>query len=144
MNHSPFHFHETFSENLRVVEGQLNLIVGRDKRELVLQAGESYLVAPGCPHTFWNASEAPVTYTIDVEPAQRFEETLKINHALAAAGKASRGGTPSNFLHIALLGKMGSTYQYGIPLGVQKVAFFALGSIAKLVGIDRKLQALIR
>ena len=144
LNKSPFHFHGTFSEHFKVVEGQLNLVVGRDRRELVLQAGESYLVEPGCPHTFWNASEEPVTYTVEVEPAQRFEETLRINHALAAAGKASRGGTPSNLFHIALLGQMGSTYQYGIPLGVQKAAFFVLGGIAKFLGVNRKLKALIR
>lgn len=144
LNKSPFHFHGTFSENLTVVEGQLNLIVSRNKKELVLHAGESYLVEPGCPHTIWNDSDAPVTYTVEVEPAQHFEQTLKINHALAAAGKASRGGTPSNLLHIALLGQMGSTYQYGISLVVQKAAFFALAGIARLLGVDRKLQALIR
>ncbi|GET34043.1 hypothetical protein PbJCM13498_29060 [Prolixibacter bellariivorans] len=143
MNRAPYHYHGHFSEHFRVVEGQLNLIVGDNKEHLTLKAGESYLVKPLCPHTFWNESSEPVTYTVEVTPAKQFEKALRLNHALAAAGKASPKGTPSNIFHMAILAQLGDTWLYGIPIGLQKSAFFIAAAVAKGVGMDKKLQALL-
>jgi len=143
MNRAPYHYHGHFSEHFRVVEGQLNLIVGNNKEQLTLKAGESYLVKPECPHTFWNESSEPVTYTVEVTPAKQFEEALKLNHALAAAGKASPKGTPSNIFHMAILAQLGDTWLYGIPIWLQKAVFFVVAGIAKGLGMDKKLQELL-
>lgn len=143
MNRAPYHYHGHFSEHFRVVEGQLNLLVGNNKEQLILHAGESYLVKPECPHTFWNESSEPVAYTVEVTPAKQFEEALKLNHALAAAGKASPKGTPSNIFHMALLAQLGDTWLYGIPCWLQKAAFSVVGRIAKGLGLDKRLQELL-
>jgi len=143
LNRAPYHYHGHFSEHFRVVEGQLNLLVGNNKEQLILHAGESYLVKPGCPHTFWNESSEPVTYTVEVTPAKQFEKALLLNHALAAAGKASPKGTPSNIFHMAILAQLGDTWLYGIPIGLQKATFFIVAGIAKGLGMDKKLQELL-
>lgn len=143
MNRAPYHYHGHFSEHFRVVEGQLNLIVGGNREQLTLHASESYLVKPECPHTFWNESPEPVTYTVEVTPAMNFEKALWINHALAAAGKASPKGTPSNLFHMAILAQLGDTWLYGIPVWLQKVVFFIVAGIAKGLGMDKKLGELL-
>ena len=143
MNRAPYHYHGHFSEHFRVVEGQLDLIVGDNKEQFTLKAGESYLVKANNPHTFWNESSEPVTYTVEVTPAKQFEKALRLNHALAAAGKASPKGTPSNLFHMAILARMGDTWLYGIPKLLQKTAFMIAAGIAKGFGMDKKLRELL-
>lgn len=143
LNKAPYHYHKNFIEHFKVVKGQLNMIVGNNRRELTLCEGESYLVEALCPHTFWNSSNSPVTYTVDVEPAEQFEQALRINHALAAKGLASSKGTPANIFHIAILAKLGNTWFYGIPQWIQSGIFTIFATIGRIIGVERKLYKLI-
>lgn len=142
-NKAPFHYHHNFSEYFQVVDGQLNMTIETDKRNIVLKAGESFMIASKCPHTFWNASDKPVTYIVDVTPAENFEKALRINHALAAAGMASRKGTPSNIFHIAILAQLGNTWFYGVPRWFQVLVFKLLSIIGGVLGITKRLFNLI-
>lgn len=143
LNKAPFHYHDNFSEHFQVIDGELNMTVEKDRKNLVLKAGESFLVKEKCPHTFWNNSNKPVTYIVDISPAMNFEKALKINHALAANGKASKKGTPKNVFHIAYLARLGNTWFYGYPKWLQSSIFMIISGFGQLFGINKKLEKLL-
>jgi len=51
----PMHIHATQTERFTVLSGLLGVRVGRQTNTLV--AGEVVEVAPGTPHTLWNAGD---------------------------------------------------------------------------------------
>ena len=142
-NLPPYHYHTKFTELFTIVEGELNMMVGKDKKTMILKKGESYRVKKKEPHTFWNASDNPVVYQVKHEPACQFEKALKISHSLAAIGKAGKGGTPKNILHIAMLAQMGNTYLYNMPLWLQWPIYTLLNLAGIVIGVKKKLEMLI-
>lgn len=139
MNKAPFHYHTKFYELFKVEKGQLNMILGKERKNITLQKNESILVNKKVPHTFWNESDLPVTYSVTIKPARQFEKALRINHALAASGKASNKGTPKNIFHIAVLALMANTRFYGFPRLLQYILFTILSFVAIILGVKRKI-----
>jgi mannose-6-phosphate isomerase-like protein (cupin superfamily) len=134
------HIHTTFTEQFTVLEGRLNLIMGDPKTPLHLEAGESALVSIGMPHRFWNDSDAPVVFEVEVRPASRLTETLELLFALANAGQTKPNGAPSHLFDLAILGQLSESYLPGPPVWLQRAVFGMLAGIARLVGHRPKTQ----
>jgi len=132
------HYHLTFTEAFEVLEGRLN--VDLDGRHLVLEPGEKALVPVGSPHRFYSTSDEPVTFTVEMRPARRMEEALRVAYGLARDGKTNAKSVPRNILQLALLYELGESYLVGMPLSVQKAVFGLLAKVARWRGVDKSLE----
>jgi mannose-6-phosphate isomerase-like protein (cupin superfamily) len=128
----PAHLHLGAEESFTVVEGLLELRLGR--RRLRLGPGETATVPPGTAHTFANPTAAPVTFLTRMTPAGRFEELLRIQ---AAAGRLPP------LLRIATVnrGPDASLFLAGIPVPVQRVLWNGLAALAHLLPRARRAGA---
>ena len=99
---TPVHVHPHATESYEVLEGELDLYVdGAWKR---LGAGESASVAPGAPHTFRNATEAPVRVYNTHAPAMRYGAYFGALHRVVSSGAVTPGRmTPKAVLYLALV-----------------------------------------
>lgn len=98
----PLHFHKTFSERFEVIEGVLNLQVGKQK--YILKQGESMLVPMGTPHRFYNTDSSLVKFSIRFEPGHEgMENFIKIIYSLAQDGLTDKKGKPNSFAHLATI-----------------------------------------
>ena len=78
----PAHRHRLESETFTVLDGELQVRVGREHR--LLRPGEAVTVPPGVVHAFANPTDRPVRIRTCETPAGPLEEQF---HALAAAGR---------------------------------------------------------
>jgi mannose-6-phosphate isomerase-like protein (cupin superfamily) len=71
------HVHHSDDEAWIVLEGKLGFRV--DDHEQEVAAGDSLLVPPGTPHTYWNAHAAPTRYLLVMTP--RIHRLIESLHA---------------------------------------------------------------
>lgn len=98
----PLHFHKTFSEKFEVMEGILNLQVGKEYH--ILKSGESILVPKCTPHRFYNTNNDLVKFRITFQPGHvGMENFIKILYSLAQDGLTNKKGQPNSFAHLATI-----------------------------------------
>jgi hypothetical protein len=131
------HYHPDFTEEFRAVEGRLNLEL--EGRQLVLEPGERALVPIGARHRWYSTSDAPIVFEVEVRPARRFEEGLRIAYGLARDGLVRPGGMPKSLWHAALLLQLAGTYPAGIPRWLLQVPLGLLATIARRRGVEHAL-----
>ena len=78
----PAHRHRRGTEAFTVLDGELRVRIGRDRR--VLGPGETVTVPPGTVHAFANPTDRPTRIRMVETPAGPLEAQF---HALAAAGR---------------------------------------------------------
>ncbi len=132
----PLVFHLAFTETFEVLEGQLDVSIGGKQHHRVLTAGEKTLVPLNTLHRFWNSSNAPSVFTIEVRPASRFEELMRTLFGLGNDGKVNKAGIPTNIWEFVLFTELSESYIKGPPVFLQKVIFGLLARIARLKGYD--------
>jgi mannose-6-phosphate isomerase-like protein (cupin superfamily) len=134
--HAPgvfLHRHTTYTELFRVLEGQLSIIAGDPQKPLTLHVGDRQLVPLYALHRFWNATDRPVTFEVEIRPARRFEETIELLFALAGAGRTKPDGSPQHPLDLGIIAQMSESYLPGPPIALQRGVFALLAGIAKLL-----------
>ncbi len=128
----PLHYHLVQTESFEALEGTLDLHAhGRDLR---LQPGESAAVPPSIVHRFWNGSDRPARFRVDIQHPGRIETSLEAGHGLARDGKATKNGVPKNLFQLALLFELSESYLAGPPVPVQRAIFGTLARLARLLG----------
>lgn len=132
------HYHKTFDETFRVLEGQLGVQIG--KKIMYLAKGESATVKAGELHRFFNASnDTPVAFNVLLEPGHAgFERTIQVAYGLAADGLTNKDSVPKNLYHLALLFKWGDTNVPGIFSLIEPVMGW-LANRAVKKGIEKEL-----
>jgi hypothetical protein len=91
------------------------------------------LIAPGTPHTWWNAGAGDVCLLADFRPALQTELFFETLYGLANDGRIDATGMP-RFLQIAVLSPACDIYLAQPPVFLQKALFAALGPLARLRG----------
>ena len=86
------HYHLTYSEAFKVLEGSLDMCVGSKKNHLVLTEGDSAFVPLNTVHRLWNSSTEPVVFEVEIRPARNFEKSLRAAFGLAEDGKTNDKG----------------------------------------------------
>jgi len=110
---NPLHYHRRFSESFKIIEGELNVQVGKELK--ILKPGDKTIAPINTIHRFYNTSGKPVRFTCELTPASEgFKNVLRIGCGLAQDGKAAKNGMPKNLLHMAVLMNMGEGYFVGI------------------------------
>ncbi len=129
------HYHLAYTEEFTVLEGTLNMCVGRGN-ERALEKGESVLVPLRTPHRFWNASSRPAVFEVEVRPSRSFETALRAQAGLVADGRTNPKAVPKNLFELALIYELSESYIAGLPLFLQARLFGALARIARWRGYD--------
>jgi quercetin dioxygenase-like cupin family protein len=87
------HSHPNQEERIEVISGTPSFrIAGRVRSA---SPGDVIVLAPGTPHTWWNAAEVETRAVIELRPALRMEALFETMAALARAGKLNRRGFPN-------------------------------------------------
>jgi quercetin dioxygenase-like cupin family protein len=129
------HYHLTYSERFKVLEGQL--IVEIDGVHHRLEPGDEAVAAVRSVHAWSNPGEDRSVVHIELRPGSSgFEKGLRNVDGLAADGLVGKNGVPRNPLHAALV----LVLQMGdvrLPGG-----YAALGRVLKLLAlVDRELES---
>jgi mannose-6-phosphate isomerase-like protein (cupin superfamily) len=128
------HIHTTFVEKFLVLNGELDMIVGDPKRPFKLQAGQRATVPLRSVHRFWNSSDQPVEFEVEILPSRNFTQTLETLFALANAGGVKADGSPRHVFDLAIIGLLSESYLPGLPIWLQKALFAVIASVARFVG----------
>lgn len=124
------HIHPELSETVEVISGVFK--VECDGQFMHLKPGETFTIAKGKPHQWWNESDsqdAEVIFTI--EPAGQFEAMQEqIFGILNAKGKLS-------FLQIMVMAEAYDMFIAGPPIFIQKIMWAMLSPIGRLLGLKK-------
>jgi quercetin dioxygenase-like cupin family protein len=117
----PAHWHRRGTETFTVLDGELRVRVGRDRR--VVGPGETVSVPPGITHAFANPADRPARIRMVETPAGPLEAQF---HALAAAGRfpplrrLARINVEHNYDYV----------QHGLPEALQRLLWRLLAGRA--------------
>jgi quercetin dioxygenase-like cupin family protein len=127
------HRHPAITETFTGHEGELTLKL--DGKTRVVAAGERVTIPPNTWHDWWNATDQDVRVTVEVTPGERFVHMIETLFGLGRSGHTNGSGLP----HPLQLALFAPEFQDVIvlrkpPLPVQRVAFGALGPLARALG----------
>jgi mannose-6-phosphate isomerase-like protein (cupin superfamily) len=130
--HKPLaHSHPSQDEHFEVLEGELSVKLGDEKR--VLRAGDTVDVPARTVHAFWNSGGTVARAKWQVRPAQRTEDFFESVHKLRAAGHSSKGG-----LDVTAGALVASEYKNeftpALPQAARAVLLPALARFARMRG----------
>jgi quercetin dioxygenase-like cupin family protein len=134
---NPLHYHKRFAEMFTVIDGELNVQVGKTIHKL--KKGETVTADINERHRFFNTSGKPTKFFCELQPASEgFENVLRIAFGLANDGRAAKNGMPKSITHMAILMNMGEGYFVGVFSIFEKI-FRMLAKTAKAKGIEKEL-----
>lgn len=127
------HYHPGIHERFTVVRGQLGYTLG--SRHEVAQPGQSFEIAPGVIHGWWNAGETEAQVLVEIAPAERFEAAIRHVFFFAQDGKTDKKGMPS-LLQLSLFAReFDDVIRFTRPpRWFQQMMFFFLAPIARWCG----------
>ncbi|MDQ3876196.1 MAG: cupin domain-containing protein [Actinomycetota bacterium] len=131
------HYHLTYSERFRVLEGRLTVEV--DGAQYELGPGDEALAPAGSLHRWRNLRSERAVAHVEVRPGHAgFERTLRVGYALASEGRVFKNGTPRNPLYTAQLLEWSNIRLPGIYTALERV-LKVLARVARRRGIEREL-----
>jgi quercetin dioxygenase-like cupin family protein len=132
------HYHLTYSERFKVLEGKLTVEVDGLRHEL--EPGDEVVAHPRSLHAWSNPGTERSIALIELRPGSPgFEKALRITYGLAADGRVRKNGVPRSPLHLALLLEMGELRLPGAFAALERVLGL-LARIARARGVDRELE----
>jgi mannose-6-phosphate isomerase-like protein (cupin superfamily) len=139
----PLHYHVDFTETFSVVEGVLDVYLGRERKHLLLKPEESVTVPVRQLHTFANQRDVTTVITVDTQPAGGVVKAFELAYGIANSGGAAKDGLPRNPLARLLFIRISQGFLPAIPLSIQKAVLALAGFLAKISGLEKRLLALI-
>jgi mannose-6-phosphate isomerase-like protein (cupin superfamily) len=133
------HYHKTYDEHFEVLEGALEVMVGKETR--TLRPGQKAVAPKNVLHRFRNTTEEPVKFLVELRPGHAgFEKAIKVAYGLASDGHARADGTPRNPYHLAVLLEWSDMRLPGV-FTVAEPLFRLLAKRAQRKGVDKELEA---
>ncbi len=131
------HYHRSFYERFTAVDGDLGVQIGAKKQ--TLRNGQSVLAPRGTVHRFFNETNKPVRFLVEIAPGSAgFENALHVAYGLARDGHVDKAGVPKNALAVGLLTEWSDTRLVG-PLALLNPVMGLLARIGKRRGLDAAL-----
>jgi mannose-6-phosphate isomerase-like protein (cupin superfamily) len=130
------HIHLQSAETFVVFEGELTVENGSEV--VVLKVGDSVFVPPRAHHRFLSTSDLPCVFEVELRPAGRSEDGLRVIYGLARDGRSRPNNVPRNPLELALTAQYSDIYLTTLPVWVQQAVFGVLGLLARMLGTDRR------
>ncbi len=132
------HYHLTYSERFKVLEGRLTVEIDGVRHEL--GPGHDAVAPPGSLHAWSNPGAERSLAHVELRPGSPgFEKALRVAYGLAADGLVLKNGVPRNPLHAALLLEMGEMRLPGAYAALERVLGL-LVRVARWRGVDRELE----
>ena len=132
------HYHLTYSERFKVLEGQLTVEIDGVHHEL--EPGDEAVAAVRSLHAWSNPGEDRSVVQVELRPGSPgFENGLRVAYGLAADGLVRKNGVPRNPLHAALVLQMGEVRLPGGYAALERVLGL-LARVARWRGVDRELE----
>lgn len=138
------HIHSRFIERFEVLDGEVGLLLGDDKRHA--SAGDPVITVPvGTVHDWWNAGAgvAHVRFTVEAapnapgRPATRFAESIEVLFSLGALGHVNAKGLPDPLWLAAIAREYRDVVRFVRPPAVVQAALFGpLSALARRTGRD--------
>ena len=129
----PRHVHPHAQEHFEILKGTLRAEV--DGQEMSFSEGDTFTVAAGVPHTWWNEGELEAHVRVRLQPEAGMESFLETIYGLAKDGRTNAKGIPSPLqLAVTASAYFDTNYVASPPLAVQKVVFAVLLPVARLLG----------
>ena len=88
----PLHYHVSFAETFSVLEGNLDVYLGKERKHRLLGKGESVIVQKLELHTFANTSDSPCTMQVETVPAGGVVRPFQLAYGVANQGNAGADG----------------------------------------------------
>ena len=133
------HYHLTYDEHFEVLEGALEVLVGKEAR--TLRAGQKAVAKKNTLHRFRNTTQERTKFLVELRPGHGgFEKAIKVAYGLASDGRARADGTPRNLYHTALLLEWSDMRLPGV-FTLAEPLFRLLARRARRKGIDKELEA---
>jgi mannose-6-phosphate isomerase-like protein (cupin superfamily) len=127
----PVHIHRAQHERFEVLHGEVTVQVRKERH--VLAVGDSLVVQPGIPHTWWNSGEGELRMLTEFRPPGNMQSFFETFCGIAQEGRAdAKGGPP--FLQIVASASHWDSYLGGPPVAIQRALFAILGPLARLRG----------
>ena len=132
------HYHLTYSERFKVLEGQLTVEIDGVHHEL--QPGDEAVAAVRSLHAWSNPGEDRSVVQVELRPGSSgFENGLRVAYGLAADGLVGKNGVPRNPLQAALVLQMGEVRLPGGYAALERILGL-LALVARWRGVDRELE----
>ncbi len=133
----PEHIHPRQEERFTIVAGEARITLNR--HEHVARAGQTIVIPAGVPHSVGNPGPAQIDGIVERRPALQAKEFHEAVAALAADGKTTPAGVPTNPL------QLGATFWHfrresrvtSPPIWVQNLILPPLWALAKILGVRR-------
>jgi quercetin dioxygenase-like cupin family protein len=133
------HYHLTYDEHFEVLEGELEVLLGKETR--VLRTGEKAVAKKNTLHRFRNTTPERTRFLVRLRPGHvGFEKAIKVAYSLASDGRVRSDGTPRNLYHLAVLLEWSDIRFPGV-LTLAEPLFRLLARRARRKGVDRELEA---
>jgi quercetin dioxygenase-like cupin family protein len=133
------HYHKTYDEHFEVLEGTLEVLVGKETH--TLRPGQKAIAKKNVQHRFRNTTEEPAKFLVTLRPGHSgFEKAIKAAYGLASDGHACADGTPRNLYHMGVLLEWSDMRLPGV-FTVAEPLFRLLAKRARRKGIDKELEA---
>ena len=136
----PVHYHLAFIETFSVIEGKLDIYVGRERKHLILGPGESATAHIRELHTFANERDTPALITIDTRPAGSVVRAFQLAYGVANEGGAAPDGLPKNLLVRLLFVRLTEGFVPSVPLPLQKAVLGMAAFVARVTGVLARLD----
>lgn len=124
------HVHDHQDEQLEVIAGQMEAVIGR--RRHLLRAGETLTIPAGRTHRQRPAGPGDGHVRVSVRPAGRTEEFLRCLASLTATGQFTRNGFPLPAAAATLISDYADTGRTPVPPKLQRLAARAILATARL------------
>ena len=132
------HYHLSYSERFKVLEGQLSVEIDGVQHEL--GPGDEAVAAARSVHAWSNPGQDRSVVQVELRPGSPgFEKGLRVAYGLAADGLVLKDGVPRNPLHAALVLRMGEVRLPGGYAALERVLGL-LALVARWRGVDRELE----
>ena len=137
---TPPHYHKTYDEHFEVLDGVLEVTLGKEKR--ILRPGQKAVAPKNTRHCFHNPTGETTTFLVELRPGKTgFEKAIKAGYGLAEDGRDRRTeGFVKSLYQLAVLLEW-SEIRFAGVLGLIEPAFRLLAKRARRKGIDRDLEA---
>jgi mannose-6-phosphate isomerase-like protein (cupin superfamily) len=140
----PLHYHLAFAETFQVVEGALDMYLGRERNHVVVHPEEKLTAEIGQLHTFANERDTPAVITIETKPAGGVVRAFQLAYGVANDGGAARDGLPRNPIIRLVFIRMSEGFLPRVPLIVQKAVLGVAAFVARITGIEKRLRRYLR
>ncbi len=136
----PLHYHVAFIEKFSVVEGTLDVYLGKRREHRRLRKGESVTVEKLQLHTFANSSDSPCKMQVETIPAGGVVRAFQLAYGVANEGNASDDGLPANPIVRLRFVQISQGFLPRIPMAIQRAVFAIAAVISKVTVLEAHIQ----